>query len=123
MSMGQYLSRIWWVGVVSTALVLPLSLRLVWEMTYLTWKNGPQMIGFSLAHTFPILILLGAVSWIFSAVWLVGMAGATALRKTSLTKEKAALLIGVASVLVAPVLPYEFWQWTTAAIFGPTPVR
>lgn len=28
-------------------------LRTIWEMTYLTFTEGPQMIGFSIMHRFP----------------------------------------------------------------------
>ena len=45
-------------------------LRLVYEQTLLTWKDGPQMVGFSMVHVFPVLLLLGALGFLGCSSWI-----------------------------------------------------
>jgi hypothetical protein len=52
--------------------------RMIYECIYLTIKNGPQMIGFSLIHLQPILYIFmilsffAAISWILvCAIWMI----------------------------------------------------
>jgi uncharacterized membrane protein YqaE (UPF0057 family) len=52
--------------------------RIAWEKTVWTWTEGPQEIGFSLAHMYPGFFVLGLISsyllmvlTIPVAVWLV----------------------------------------------------
>src|SRR6478736_8674179 len=58
--------------VISGALVFVgsaiLEIRLTWEQTVWTWQQGPQMVGFSLAHgggavllLFPLLLIIWTV--------------------------------------------------------------
>ncbi|SRR5258708_18300137 len=37
-------------GVPFAVIATLLAIRLIWEQTFLTWAEGPQMIGFSLMH-------------------------------------------------------------------------
>jgi len=66
------------VGVAATVLTGVLAVRMVWEETSLTIQEGPQMVGFSLAHG-PGAVLLFApiilVIWIATAivVLLIGL--------------------------------------------------
>jgi len=52
---------------------LPFVLRLVWEMTLLTWHKGPQMIGFTMWHSAPQLQILGMLCWMGEIVWCAAM--------------------------------------------------
>jgi hypothetical protein len=56
------------VGVCTTLGTGVLAARLIWEMTCLTWEYGPQMVGFSLAHTYGIVLFLFPLAHI---IWLV----------------------------------------------------
>jgi hypothetical protein len=47
-------------------------------MTLLTWWKGPQMIGFSLAHTMPVVFILGGLSLSAAAIWCIIVTGAVA---------------------------------------------
>jgi hypothetical protein len=84
--------------------------RLVWEETALTWRSGPQMLGFSLAHgsgallfLFPPMLLL----WIFASAILI----AWHLYKKRRILRQQWLLLGVAAaVLTVMSVPYGFWQ-------------
>lgn len=61
-------SRTWaWCTVPGTWI---LALRLVWEATVLTAREGPQMVGFALVHSSGILPLV--LSYVFAALWSVG---------------------------------------------------
>jgi hypothetical protein len=59
--------RIW--GACSLPGTWFLALRLLWEATVLTAQRGPQMVGFSLAHS-PAIIPLG-LSVLLAAAWLL----------------------------------------------------
>ncbi|MGC4023179.1 MAG: hypothetical protein QM734_15170 [Cyclobacteriaceae bacterium] len=61
------LNRIgWWIY----APFLLLTLRLTWEKIFLTWTQGQQNIGFSLAHGVFGLLFLAPL---FSLIWTIVM--------------------------------------------------
>jgi hypothetical protein len=87
-----------------------LAARLIWEQTIMSWEQGPQMIGFSLAHGtgfflffFPVLL----------CVWLV-VAGAILgwrfwkIRKAATFSLQAVL--SAISLLVLLNLGQQFWM-------------
>lgn len=64
------------IGILMCAGTLVLTARLIWEMTWLTWQQGPQMVGFSLAHSiygiaflFPFMLCI----WVLIVVLLMGV--------------------------------------------------
>lgn len=59
---------IWWFFYLPLAV---LETRLLWEQTWLTYMRGEQMIGFSLAHQFPEVILFGLVGWLGCILWCI----------------------------------------------------
>jgi hypothetical protein len=65
---GRGLIIWWWSAFIAAA---PLYFRLLWEQTYLTWQKGPQMIGFSLAHQHPEVLLVGLAGYAAMCGWLV----------------------------------------------------
>jgi hypothetical protein len=50
---------------------LPFAGRILWEKTILTWREGPQNIGFSLAHIHPEFFLVGIIATFFYVIWLL----------------------------------------------------
>src|SRR5262245_30394362 len=46
-----------------------LALRIVWEGTILTARQGPQMIGFTLLHNHPTMFLLMSISAPLALLW------------------------------------------------------
>jgi hypothetical protein len=84
--------------------------RLAWEETALTWKSGPQMLGFSLAHG------IGAILFFFPlllVVWVVVVAAQTLrylIKRRATAKQVWAMLALAVSVLAFMELPYGFWQ-------------
>ena len=45
--------------------------RMIYECVYLTLKNGPQMIGFSLLHSHPSLYLFMILSYFATIIWII----------------------------------------------------
>lgn len=102
-----------WVVISGAALflgTLMLFCRLVWEQTVWTWENGPQMVGFSLAHGGGAVLFLFPIGFM---VWTLGLVIATI---SSLFKKKRIsrgrwLSIGAIVVLFAVgSLPEGFWE-------------
>ena len=96
----------WWFVYVPFAV---LQARLVWEKTWLTWTRGAQMIGFSLAHQYPEVVLLGALGGLGTALWvLVAVVLLLSRRHTLLTVGKVQLALSVFTLAVA-FLPIDDW--------------
>jgi Ankyrin repeats (many copies) len=46
--------------------------RIVYEETYLTWTNGPQMVGFAMMHgSVPFILLAGLIGLPGSVLWTI----------------------------------------------------
>ena len=98
-----------------------LALRLMYEQTVMTWQDGEQMVGFSLAHAYFFLFLpmllsvfLGcigvlAVLSISLARWLRGL---PTPKWNWLAAFALCICIGLMSV------PYEVWMDTTIRLLG-----
>ena len=88
-----------------------LAVRIVWEETLLTLREGPQMLGFSLAHG-PGVILLFAlpllIAWL--AVAFVTMVVSLSRRKR-LSRGFWLTVVCAGVVLGVSALPATFWQW------------
>jgi hypothetical protein len=105
------------VGGVSLVFGALFAARIAWEETFLTISRGPQMIGFAIAHIFPITFLLPIplVFWFVIAVVVVIV---SLIRRRPLpprfwsTFTVAALVVGVL------LLPAEFWQWAFIGCFA-----
>src|ERR1700682_376643 len=112
---------VWLSGILLTIGTLPLVLCLVWEMTLLTWRNGPQMIGFSLMHASAELFILGALFWIGDVVWWLGVFFMAIFRRVALAGTNWLALATVGVILVCPFVPYGVWQGLTASVLGLSP--
>lgn len=92
--------------------------RIVWEETILTIQQGPQMIGFSLAHSAgAVLLLAPLILLIWIAAMLVMMA-VSLWRKKHLSKKFWTLLVTGVAVLGLLTLPPVFWQWLFIGSFA-----
>jgi len=60
-------------GWLAMAASLPLALRLVYEQTIMTWDEGPGMIGFTLAHIYPSVLILGLLAALCVHGWLLAV--------------------------------------------------
>jgi hypothetical protein len=91
--------------------------RLVWEQTFLTWRLGPQMVGFSLAHAelglFMVLlasVLVFAISYAIALVWSI----VAILRGRRVLKRRWSMLVLSATFVALLFVPYSMWQYAFA---------
>lgn len=87
--------------------------RLVWEQTVLSWRHGPQMVGFSLMHTELGLFLLLLVSTLLFVLCLSGAVAVTAVALWRGRPIPALRCLGIAlgvCVLGTAFVPYATWQ-------------
>ncbi len=103
-------------GVIAAPGTAYLAGRLVYEQTLLSWRNGPQMVGFSLAHSGPILLLLASVG--LMAFWLAGVMGRSLwaqLRGKAVSPWRWAVLAVTVSLFLLLAVPYATWQNLSSA--------
>jgi hypothetical protein len=108
-------------GVVLLFFAVALTCRLIWEETSLTWQEGPQMIGFSLAHGYYAPLLLAPVllsGWLLGGLCILVI---DKVKKRSMNK----LLVGIIGPSVVNLgivsLPDMFWQWMFISHFAGSP--
>ncbi len=112
--------RIW--GILAWPGALYFVGRIVWEETLLTWRQGPQMVGFSLAHSGLILPLL--LSVVLAVVWLTVVLVRSAVslhRARKVSASRWLMLVGGAALLCLLLVPYGFWQRLDAASIAKGP--
>jgi hypothetical protein len=109
------------IGVVAILCTGMLAGRMVWEETFLTIQQGPQMVGFSLAHGLGAILFVTPFVlsiWILVALLILAIC---LWRKRSLSKwywltlSSAILVIGVLSI------PPTFWQLLFIRSFSSSP--
>lgn len=109
-------------GLLSITLSFPFVLRLIYEETILTRNQGWQMVGFSVAHIFPLLLIVGGLGivgmHIFLAIWLGKLLVDKVRARTSSVRNTA--LATVAAVLMLLVyIPYSSWIALLVRTGGP----
>jgi hypothetical protein len=95
--------------------------RILWEETLLTWRQGPQMLGFSLAHGSWVVLFLApmalstwlAVAFIALVVYLFKRRRPSFA--TLATASAGVMIIGLLSI------PPQFWIWLFAGSFARSP--
>jgi hypothetical protein len=98
-----------------------LAADLVWEQTILTWTQGPQLVGFSLAHTFGVVLILFPL---LLSLWLVVVAGISVrnrFKRRAVGWHRLAALLGAVLLLVAITVPYSVWQRVFARKLAESP--
>jgi ankyrin repeat protein len=91
--------------------------RLVWEMTYLTWREGEQMVGFQIAHVFPFVYIF----WLGAGVWALLAAGAFVIRMRRISLPDTILLAVLVASFLPLAIPYKTWRRSIPHLFGPPP--
>ena len=89
----------------------------------LTWVKGPQMVGWTLVHSYAGLFVLGMLATILLHAWLVAYLVVWVYRR--LTKKAYLplrawtqfVLLGCTAILF--YIPYEAWQFVTLEVAGP----
>jgi hypothetical protein len=105
-------------GIPAILFTVILAGRMVWEETFLTLQQGPQMIGFSLAHGVGGVLFFAPLALsIWLVVALLIMAGCL-WRKISLSNWYWATLASAILVLGFLSIPPAFWQWAFIGSFA-----
>jgi hypothetical protein len=84
--------------------------RLVWEQTALTWRYGPQMVGFSLVHGSGAILLLSPLLLLSWLVVVVTLTVRAKVKSKGITWKRWAAFAFAFIVLGGMLLPYGFWQ-------------
>ncbi len=115
---GRWERGLVFVGIPVILMTAILMLRFVWEETSLTLQQGPQMIGFSLAHGPGGVLLFGPLLLV---VWFVVAFLTMAVnlwRRRQLSKSFWASLGAAVMVFGVLVFPPIFWQWLFVGTFA-----
>ena len=106
-------------GLALTLVTGLLALETLWEETILTGRDGPQMVGFTIAHIFPFILLapLGLALWFLIAL-VIGLVAF--IKRTCPPKLFWLSLLSSAIALGALLIPETFVRWAFAGYFVKT---
>jgi hypothetical protein len=109
-------------GLIAVVMSAPFVLRLVYEQTLLTWRQGWQMVGFSIAHVHPGLLIFGGLGLLGLHVFIIAWSVAAVL--TRLPERHSPVqnisLATIAAVLLLLVyVPYAAWVTLLVRTVGP----
>ena len=93
--------------------------RQLYEVTYLTWKSGPQMVGYSFVHLHPALFFFGLLSCVGSYAWVLATTILAALRRGQLLWYHWSQLGLLVLTLAADYVPTSLWQRGMVSLLGP----
>jgi hypothetical protein len=83
--------------------------RIAWEKTLLTWSRGPQAVGFTLMHTYPLFGALGILSCTLLMVWLMPAVVYLVKRRKDISISDIVMTVVSLVVAIAIVLPDAFF--------------
>jgi hypothetical protein len=86
-----------------------LSLRIAWEKTFLTWDQGPQMIGFSLLHIHPMFAVLGGLCAYLLILWLVPALIYVIVRRKNISVADIVMILTGLFIAVAMAIPDTYF--------------
>lgn len=98
-----------------------LGARIVWEETLLTLREGPQMIGFSLAHgpgAFLLFAPFATALWLLAALVVLFV---PPWRRRTLSIWYWSAVTGAVVTLGILSIPPAFWQWSFIGVFAKSP--
>lgn len=87
-----------------------LTVRLVWEETALTWREGPQMVGFALIHGRWALLVFSPFLALALGAW--GVVEIVRARRARIRQSRGVIgALGTCALILAVMFtPYGFWQ-------------
>ena len=95
--------------------------RVIYEETILTWKDGPQMIGFAVAHTMPLLLLAGPIGVCSGLLWVIVSLILMSRRRFHAPLADWAPLVFLLFLGAMLLIPYETWEELMVRTFGRSP--
>lgn len=98
-------------------------LRMIYEQTRLTWTSGPQMLGFSISHLHPEILVIGALGLLGCNAWLAGFLFIAIWRRVKSNDLRFPVptwlqALAVSLAVVIPWVPYSAWQIATIESAG-----
>lgn len=109
------------IGIFPIFFTVLLAARIIWEETLLTWREGPQMVGFSLAHGAGAILLLAPLLltlWLLAAIIRLVL---YLIKKRKISAITWATFSVAILTFVLLVIPPNFWQWQFAGTFAKSP--
>ena len=95
--------------------------RIVWEETILTWREGPQAVGFALLHTQPLFALLGFAAYYAAHLWLLAVIVFLFWKRHRIGKRGTALVVTQALVIALAHVPGSAWTRLVVRVGIPGP--
>jgi hypothetical protein len=103
----KWFTLLGWIFYVPASLFV---IRLLWEKTLLTWREGPQMIGFTMVHLHPIPFFIGVTGMLLCDLWiLTAIVFLILRRKTIRPTEKVQFAVVILTIAI-DFIPYAFWR-------------
>jgi hypothetical protein len=85
--------------------------RILWEKTYLTWTQGPQMIGFTLVHIYPLFFVVGVVGYLLCHAWVLAATFFLVRRKEFIVRKDVIQYCVITFTLMIDYVSVNNWQW------------
>ena len=94
--------------------------RIVYEETFLTWINGPQMVGFAMMHgAVPIVLIAGLIGLPGSLLWVIVSLVLLFRRRFRIPLADWVPIILLPVLAALLFIPYGAWEEFTVQIAGP----
>jgi hypothetical protein len=94
--------------------------RITYEETLLTWRNGPQMVGFALAHGgVPLILVGGLIGLPCGSLWLLVSLILLFRRKFRVQVFDWLPMVLFPFLAVTLFIPYETWEELLVRTEGP----
>jgi hypothetical protein len=99
-----------------------LLIRIIYESTALTCVEGPQMIGFALAHTGPSIFLIGLLLLPLGFVFAAAMLVFGFFKRLRFSRSEWLLLGGFLLGILLLAVPYSTWERLDMTACSPGPL-
>jgi len=94
--------------------------RIVYEETILTWTNGPQMVGFALAHgASPLIVIAGLIGLPCGLLWMLVSLALFFRRKFRVRVFDWLPMVFLSFLIMMLLIPYETWEELVVRTVGP----
>ena len=79
------------------------------------------MLGFTIVHSFPELLIAGTTCWFATAIWCIAIVVGGILKRRHLSRLDSVILTVSVIVLACPFFPNYLWQSATELFLGTSP--
>jgi len=110
----KLMSLSWWILLPGT---LGYARQVVEEKLYYTWKNGPQMVFYSLMHSQPVLFFFYVLSNLLGHVWVVIALGIVFFGKGSPRRLSHIQFWTMLVLVLIGYVPTSAWQFLAELIW------